>query len=51
MKTTVTHDRETKGTHVYKNPADDAPISTLYISKVAFKGEAPRTLTIDIKEL
>ena len=53
MKTTLKWDRETKGTHVYKNDADDAPIPSLYIKKTAFKkdGEAPKTLTIDIKEL
>lgn len=51
MKTTLTHERETKGTHVYKNSADDAPISSLYISKAAFKGDPPKTITIDIKEL
>ncbi len=51
MKTTLKHDRETKGTHVYKNDADDAPIPSLYIKKSAFKGEPPPSLTIDIKEL
>lgn len=51
MKTTLTHERETKGTHVYKNDSDDAPIPSLYIKKVAFKGDPPKTLTIEIKEL
>jgi hypothetical protein len=37
MKTTLTLDRSTKGTHVYKNDADDAPIPSLYIKKSAFK--------------
>lgn len=51
MKTTLKHERETKGTHVYKNDDPDAPIPSLYIKKSAFSKEAPATLTIDIKEL
>lgn len=53
MKTTMTWERETKGTHVYKNDSDDAPIPSLYVKKAAFgdKKTAPKSLTIDIKEL
>lgn len=51
MKVTLTHERETKGTHVYKDDKDDAPIPSLYIKKAAFKKDAPKTITIDIKEL
>jgi len=51
LKVTMTHDRETKGTHVYKDSNDTAPIPSLYIKKAAFKDEAPKTLTVEIKEL
>ena len=37
MKTTLKLDRETKGTYVYKNENDDAPIPSLYIKKAAIK--------------
>lgn len=50
---TLTHNRETKGTHVYKDADDAAPIPSLYIAKEAFKDPAkpPPQLTITIKEL
>lgn len=52
MKTTLKWDRETKGTHVFKNDSDDAPIPSLYIKKAAFKDkDAPKSITIDIKEI
>ena len=52
MKTTLTHDRDTKGTRVYKNADPDAPIPSVYIKNAAFKkGDPPATLTIEIKEL
>lgn len=51
MKTKLKHDRETKGTHVYKNDEENAPIPSLYIKKSAFKGDAPETITVEIKEL
>ena len=53
MKTTLKLGRETKGTHVYKNDDDDAPIPSLYIKKSAFKDpeSPPKTITLEIKEL
>jgi hypothetical protein len=51
MKTTLTFVRDTKNTNVYKNDADDAAIPSLYISKTAFTGEAPKTITVEIKEI
>lgn len=51
MKTLLTYDHETKGTHIYKNSTVGAPISSVYISKAAFKGDPPKTITLDIKEL
>lgn len=51
MKTKLKWERETKGTHVYKNDEDDAPIPSLYIKKTAFKGDAPKAITVDIPEI
>lgn len=51
MKTTLKFDRETKGTNVYKNDSDDAPIPSLYVKKTAFKKDPPKTLTVEIPEL
>lgn len=51
LKVKLKHDRETKGTHVYKDAADKAPIPSVYIKKSAFKGDAPEELTLEIKEL
>lgn len=46
--TTMTLGRDTKGTFVYKNDADDAPIPSLYIKKTAFTGNAPQSITITV---
>lgn len=51
MKTTLKLERDTKRTNVYKNDEDDAPIPSLYIAKSAFKGDAPKTITVEIKEI
>lgn len=52
MKTTLKLDRETKGTQVYKNDDEGAPIPSVYIKKSAFKtDEAPKSITIEIKEI
>jgi hypothetical protein len=53
MKTKLTVARDTKGTHVYKNNDDDAPIPSLYIKKSAFQDPAnpPKEITIEIKEI
>lgn len=49
MKHTMTHDRSTKGTEVYKG---EDPITSLYIKKDIFKGaEAPKEITLEIKEI
>lgn len=50
IKTTLTKARDTKGTFVYKNDADNAPIRSLYITKSAFKGDAPEEITLTIEE-
>lgn len=53
MKTTLTWNRETKGTHVFKNDSEDAPIPSLYVSKEAFKdaSKPPKTITVEISEI
>lgn len=54
MKTKMKLDRETKGTFVYATMDDDeksAPIRSLYISRSAIKGDAPETITVEIKEV
>jgi hypothetical protein len=51
MKTKLKLERDTKGTNVYKNDSDDAPIPSLYIKKSAFKGDAPKEITVEIKEI
>lgn len=44
--------RDTKGTFVYKDESDDAPIPSLYIKKSAVtKGEAPKSITVEIAEI
>lgn len=51
MKTTLKLERDTKGTNVYKNDDTDAPIPSLYIKKSAFSGDAPKSITVEIKEI
>ena len=48
--TTLTKARDTKGTYVYKNGDDSAPIPSLYIKKTAFTGDAPESIKITIEE-
>ena len=51
MKTTLTFNRDTKSTFVFKNDDDGAPIPSLYVKKDAFPdGEAPKTITVDSPE-
>lgn len=50
IKTTLTKDRDTKGTFVFKNGDQGAPIPSLYIKKSAFPdSEAPDSIEIIIK--
>lgn len=51
MKTSLKLDRETKGTFVYKDDTPNAPIPSVYIKKSAFSGDAPESITIEIKEI
>lgn len=51
MKIKMELAKETKGTFNYKNGDAGAAISSLYIQKEAVKGDAPKTITVEIKEL
>lgn len=51
FKTKLTKDRDTKGTYVYKNGDDNAPVPSLYIKKSAFKGDAPESITLSVEEV
>ena len=51
MKTKLALERETKGTFVFKNDEDNAPIPSLYVKKSAFKGDTPKNITVEIKEI
>lgn len=46
---TLTYSKSTKGTHVYKDACDDAPVPSLYIRKSALAGDRPTTITVTIK--
>lgn len=50
IKTALTKARDTKGTFVYKNDSENAPIQSLYIRKSAFTGDAPEEITLTIEE-
>jgi hypothetical protein len=50
FETTLTKSRDTKGTFVFKDESDNAPIPSLYIKKSAFDGEAPEKITVTIEE-
>ena len=45
----LTKARDTPGTYVYKDDADNAPIRSLYITKSAFTGDAPESITLTIE--
>jgi hypothetical protein len=47
VKVTLTKDRDTKGTYVYKTDDREAAIRSLYITKSAV-GEAPDQITVTI---
>lgn len=51
MKIKMKLGRDTKGTFVYKNDDEDAAITSLYIKRGAVKGDAPKDITVEIKEI
>ena len=51
LVTTLEFTKSTKGTHVYANHNDDAPIPTIYIRKSAFKGTPPSIISITVSKI
>ena len=49
IKVPMNFDRSTKGTHVFTAESDTAPISTLYVRKSGFDGEAPESVTVTVE--
>lgn len=41
--------KETKGTYVYADSADDTNVPSIYIRKTAFPDGPPETITLEIK--
>lgn len=50
ITTKLTKDRDTKGTYVYKNGDEGAPVPSLYVKKSAFTGDAPESIKLTIEE-
>jgi hypothetical protein len=46
----MTWKKETKNTHVYEAD-EDAAVTTVYVQKSAFDGEAPESIQLTIKEI
>lgn len=44
----MTHNKSTKGTHVYAAAADGAQIRTLYIANAAFEGDPPASIEVAV---
>lgn len=45
---TLEYSKSTKGTHVYRDDNEDAPIPTLYIKRSALPAKAPEAITITV---
>lgn len=51
LEVTLLHTKSTKGTHVFTDDSEDAPIPSLYIRKSAFPGDdPPRAIVLTISE-
>lgn len=42
--------KSTKGTHVFTDSNENAPVTTLYIQRSAFQGDPPANITLNITE-
>jgi hypothetical protein len=42
-------DKSTPGTHLFKDSGDNPKIPSLYVRKHAFKGAAPKSLTVTVR--
>ena len=45
----MTLTKSTKGTHVYGDSSDDAPIPTVYVKKGALPDKPPQTIELIVK--
>ncbi len=48
MNLEMTLTKSTKGTHVYGDSSEGAPVPTLYIKKDAFTSQPPEKITVTI---
>src|SRR4029077_1837445 len=48
LTATLSLTRSTKGTHVFSDESDNAPVPSLYVRKGAFNGEPPQSLTLTL---
>lgn len=49
IQTVMTHKKETKGTVVYINDTDGAPVSQLYVQKSVMKQPYPETIMLTLE--
>lgn len=45
---TLTHAKETKGTHQYLATDDDSAVKNLYLQKTAIEGDRPDKITLTV---
>ena len=50
MKIVMKFSKSTKGTHVYADSSEDAPVPTIYIKRAALPKTPPATVTLTIEE-
>ena len=41
--------KSTKGTHVFTDDKDGAPITTLYVKRHGFQGDPPSSITVTVE--
>jgi len=46
---TMSHNKSTKGTHVYSNDDDDTPISTVYVNRSSLPKTPPPTIKLTVE--
>jgi hypothetical protein len=49
IKTTLKFVKSTKGTHVYGNEEDGAPLRSQYINRASIDGEPPQAIVVTIE--
>ena len=48
MELELTYFRSTKKRHVYVDDRKEAPVSSLYVNKSAFEGDAPQCIKVTV---